>query len=108
MYYDFEARAKFLSFFIPSSLNFYDACKDVAQNTEQIIKDAETGVEVQGGRLGELGMTNGRDISFSGRVYIYHEMPMTTTEVYELLTIAKQHKLDLMFRSYEYIRGRER
>lgn len=105
MYYDFDARSKFLSFFVPPSFNFVDACKDVVNDIQEIVKHAEAGVEVQGGHIGQLGMTSGKDIPFSGRVYLYHETPMTTTYVFYLLTIAKNHNIDLVFRSHEYLRG---
>jgi hypothetical protein len=106
IYYDFEARGRFVAFYFSSSANIMAICKQILPDLKKIIENAESRVQVQGGRVGQMGMVNGRDLPFSGRVFLYHHMPITTDDILSVLTLGKQNNLDVIFRGYDYVRGK--
>jgi hypothetical protein len=107
LYYNFFMKAKFIGMYIPripedkdSSLTF-ELVKYWADHYEEIL--AIKPFAGAGGRIGEL--TRFEDLVFTGRIYVYHENPLTLEQVVALRAIyrAKDKNIEVMFRGPDYL-----
>lgn len=78
VYMDFPAKTKFVGFYIPApdptdSLKSLAACKMLADFVQATMDDMPKKLAVSGGYRGE--MTSAEDLTFSGRVVLYHGGP---------------------------------
>jgi hypothetical protein len=56
---------------------------------------------------GDPGMSMGKTLPFSGRIYIYHEGMFTTDEDLELRNKFKSKNLNVILRDIEYVTKRK-
>jgi hypothetical protein len=106
LHLDFDANAKYISFYIPVLSGV--ACPEaLALNTiPEILKWPELQVGVAAG-LGDERQ-DGRDLVFTGRVYIYSERPVPDHLKQQMLAEAKAKGHSLIFRSVEYVMERNK
>lgn len=102
IYADFDAQSVFLGFYISESQHTYTICEYIYQNYENILLELQTAhveVEVRSpvDRPVELKYLN-----FSGRIFIYHEYPLFTSQIENLITLYKTKNLHPQFRRKEY------
>lgn len=100
--YDFQGKSKFLGFYIPSSPDSYKLCVFLSEEYKKIINDLESKTEVTGGHVTEFSMTSGKDLVFTGRIYIYHEDSFSHQQLAELEQLYKSKGLSVLFRGTEY------
>lgn len=98
IYYDVDAKAKFIGFFIPSAdSDIFNICVFLAREAPKLIDRFETA----GGPVGQ--MINQKDLIFTGLVYIYNEPDLSITQRAALLEIYHRQKLDIQFRDLGYL-----
>lgn len=106
LHLDFEANAKYISFFIPDMPDV--VCPEALALNEVagILKWPETQVGVQAG-FGEE-MKDARELVFTGQIYLYSERPVAEELKAQLIAEAVAVGHGLTFRSVEYMNERNR
>jgi hypothetical protein len=112
VYMDFPARTKFIGFYIhrpvPPSSDF-KAEKTAAACFELLkanaIQGSFNGMEKQGGVMGGQSgqMTTAKDLTFSGRVLIYHEEYLSIPQKAAILDAYQKRNMDVQFYGDEYL-----
>lgn len=106
LHFDFEAYAKYVSFFIPDMAGV-DLPEAFALNSiPDLLKSPAERIGVQAGFGGEL--TNGKDLIFTGQVYLYSERPVPEALKARLTVEAQKVGHKLTFRSVEYMNERNK
>lgn len=102
-YLDFQAKSKFIGFYIPSSLYSYRLCESLADEYKATIKDFESVGEFKFGHVAESNITSSRDLVFSGRIYIYHEDNFSLQQLATLERLYESKGLSVIFRGHAYL-----
>jgi hypothetical protein len=109
---DFPGRNKFIGFYVsrpsPPSLDF-EAEKTVAacfqllhiNAVQQAFDKTAKQVGVMGGMSGQ--MTTAQDLTFSGRVLIYHDEFLSIPQKAAIMDAYQKHKMDVQFYGDEYL-----
>jgi TIR domain len=105
LHYDFEAYAKFVSFYIPA-MDGVTCPEALALNELPEILKWPNEVLVQSGIGAEA--TDGRELVFTGRIYIYSERPVAEEHMKRTIAESKQQGHSLIFRSTEYMTERNK
>jgi hypothetical protein len=105
VYMDFEARAQFVGFYIPSrpsnhANQAFDASMaliDAVQPTIDILdKHVSSGGDAS-------GIVSAQDLVFSGRVFLYHEEPLSNLQKAEIVQAYHARNYDVNFRGLDYL-----
>jgi hypothetical protein len=106
LHLDFDANAKYVSFFIPEMPNV--VCPEaIALNTvAEILAWPETLVGVQTGMGKEV--KEAQELMFTGQVYLYSERPVSDDFKIQFTAEANKFGQKLTFRSVEYANAREK
>jgi hypothetical protein len=103
-YLDFPAKSEFIGFYVPSSAGKeFDACMALADRVQSQVADLRKRVEVTGGDAG--GVTRLQELNFSGRVFLYHEWPLSTKQKAAVIDAYSAKGLDVQFRGLEYLQS---
>jgi hypothetical protein len=111
-YMDFPAKAKFVGFYIsrpdPPSTDFsgkntFVACMKLLEidAVKQTFDHFTNNIAVFGGERGQ--MNSMQDLTFSGRVFIYHDEFLSITQKADIIQAYQTKKLDVNFRGPEYL-----
>lgn len=106
VHYDFEANARYISFFIPEMPEVSCPEAIVLNKIEEILRWPETRVAVQGGIGGDR--KDARELMFTGQIYLYSERPVSEAQIARLNAEAKVVGHKLTFRSISYMSERNR
>lgn len=108
LYLDFIAKTEFVGFYIPasdpvSSADTANACMvlDESNAVKQTLDQMPKKVFVSGG-YGDQ-MTSINDLTFSGRVLIYHEAFLSITEKADIIRAYAAKHYDVQFRGPDYL-----
>ncbi len=101
MYLDFPAKAKFVGFYVPSSPHTYKACLLLADEVLPTLSDMPKDVAISGGYRGERNTI--QDLTFSGRVVLYHEDFVPIVQKAEIIKAFAARHLDVQFRGPDYL-----
>jgi hypothetical protein len=112
MYMDFDAKVKFIGFYIsmptPPTGDFSGqktaaACMELLRHdaVQDTFDHFGNQVAVMAGRGDQ--MTSLKDLTFSGRVLIYHEEFLSIPQKSEILTAYKAKRMDVIFRGMDYL-----
>ena len=106
LHMDFQANAKYVSFFIPDIPDV--SCPEVFALNEvaTILKWPENQVGVQAGFGDE--MKDARELVFTGQIYLYSECPISEEVKVRLIDEAATIEHSLTFRSVEYMNERNK
>jgi hypothetical protein len=99
---DFPGKNKFVIFYISSIDHEFESCLALADIAKPMALGFPAGKDVLGGDS-TSGMTSIKDLAFSGRVFIYHEWPLSNKQKADLIEAYAAKGLDLQFRSIEYL-----
>jgi len=106
LHYDFDANAKFLSCFLQKSGNPLSACVALLTTVDKLLS-VGSGVEVQGGFVGERPMSC-KTLQFCGRVFLYSEEDLPEPELKRLCCEAEANGLSIQFRGPRFAEERAR
>jgi hypothetical protein len=105
LYMDFDANAKYVSFFIPDKPGVELPEAIVLNQVAEILTWPET-VAVQSG-IGEE-KKDGRELVFTGQIYLYSERPVTQDLKQRMIEETKPLGYRLTFRSADYMNERNK
>jgi hypothetical protein len=104
VYYDFEGRNVFISFFIPLNKSSFDICKILSKiDWEGDIKKLGKEVYVKSANPGDSNHTSSTELVFSRRIYIYHEDFFSLQQLAILELDFQDHGLSVVFRGTDYL-----
>ena len=101
IYLDFPEKSEFIGFYIPSSKYGFEACLALVDMVHPIITDLPNRIDVTGGDAG--GVTRVRELTFSGRVFLYHEWPLSNKQKADVVEAYSAKGLDVQFRGLDYL-----
>jgi len=99
---DFPGKSKFLAFYISSSEYVFESCMALAGIARPMGMEWPVGVNTIGGDSAS-GMTSIKDLTFSGRVFIYHEWPLSNKQKADITETYAAKSLDVQFRGIDYL-----
>jgi hypothetical protein len=110
LYLDFPARAKFVGFYIPTSGRPFDdtaaavACIRLAEDdaVQKALIDIPKKTIITGGSTEQ--MTNAEDLTFSGRVFLYHDDFLSIPQKAAILQAFAAKKYDVTFMGTDHLR----
>ncbi len=100
-YLDFPAKTQFLGFYIPHSSRTYDLCIRLAPSVRETLKKVRERVAITGGYGDQFNSL--KDLTFSGRVLVYHEDLLTITQKAAIIKAFKKYGSDVQFRGPDYL-----
>ena len=100
---DFEHRAKWLYSYIPMNNGTFRACQWLIDNADNIINELEREVSVTNDTMLGTGVMSTKDLIFSRRIYVYHELPITDKDRIALESDASKSNLNVVFRGLIYL-----
>lgn len=106
LHFDFEAYAQYVSFFIPEMEGVELAEAFALREIPELLKAPSERVRVQMGIAGES--TDGKDLPFTGRIYLYSERPVKDEYKERLIRESAVVGHRLVFRSAEYMNERNK
>jgi hypothetical protein len=106
LHLDFDANAKYISFFIPEMPDVAGPEAFALNKVAEILKWPETQVGVQAG-MGEE-RKDARELVFTGQIYLYSERPVPEEFKARLIAEARAVGHKLTFRSVEYMNERNK
>lgn len=109
VYLDFDADTKFVGFYIPatdpmSSVETAEACLALDENNavqETLDNMSQRGLVITGGYRDQ--MTKAQDLTFSGRVLIYHEAFLSIPQKADIMRAYASKHYDVQFRGPDYL-----
>ncbi|HTR23741.1 MAG TPA: hypothetical protein VMI10_07130 [Terriglobales bacterium] len=106
LYLDFPAKTKYIGFYIPaenplSSKETVAACLLLAQSAQRAVTEMSQGTTTMGGYRDQ--MNTEQELTFSGRVLLYHEAMLSITEQADIIRAFQANHLDVQFRGPEYL-----
>lgn len=101
VYMDFAARSRFMSIYIASSPATYHACQQVPNFYQEVLKESEE-VEVHLKKPGDHATEYSKELTFTGKVYVYHEDDLTLEQLGSLEALYKTKGLLPQFRGQSY------
>jgi len=101
VYLDFEAKAKFIAFYVPHSYLSYTAATGLWQQVQEAFSAIEKSVGVTSGY--GANPTDLKELTFSGRVFIFHEDRFDLRQLADLVDLYKAHGMALDFRGPDYL-----
>lgn len=107
LYLDFDAKTKFVGFYVPNvrgsraSDTTAEICMALSNLVQNTIVDMEKKVELSGGTRDQ--MESSRQLTFSGRVMIYHDDFLSITQKAKIIDAFVAHHCDVQFRGPAYL-----
>jgi hypothetical protein len=106
LYLDFPAKTQFVGFYVPSSDPFFSdttlkTCMALVGAVQQAIDDLPKRIAVMAGYRNESNTI--QDLTFSGRVFLYHDSFLSITQKAALINAYKAKNYDVQFRGPDYL-----
>ncbi len=105
VYLDWQARSKFIGFYLPMRIGSPDNMIFFGKNHKVLLADMEKRFWTQAGRMGDEPM-NMRDLVFSGQVFLYYEGILSPREKVEVIQAYRKAGLNPQFRGLDYLSDR--
>lgn len=106
LHLDFEANAKFISFFIPELRDVVCPEAMALNKVPEILKWPETQTQLQMGIGAER--KDAKELRFTGQIYLYSERPVPDPLEARMVAEAKEFGHHLTFRSVTYMNDRNK
>lgn len=101
---DFSERTDFIALYIPSSNHGFECALALADAVRPMLSSLPQRLGMVGGDSG--GITKLEDLTFTGRVFIYHEWPLSNKEKADIVEAYSAKGLDVQFRGIDYLNNR--
>jgi hypothetical protein len=101
VYLDFDAKTKFIAFYVPRSEHAYEAALGLWSQVPVTFDSVQKSMVVTAGY--GANMTDLKDLTFSGRVFLYHEDMFNLRQLADLVDAYKSHEMALDFRGPEFL-----
>jgi hypothetical protein len=100
-YLDFPAKTEFVGFYVASSPKTYEICLKLAEGVQAALEDLRKRTKVSAGDIG--GVNSLDDLTFSGRVFIYHEDFMSNPQKATIVLAFSNNHSDVQLRGPDYL-----
>jgi len=100
-YLDFPAKTEFVGFYVASSPKTYEICLKLAEAVQKALQDLRKRAKVSAGDVG--GINSLDDLTFSGRVFIYHEDFMSNPQKAVVVLAFSRNRCDVQLRGPDYL-----
>jgi hypothetical protein len=101
LYLDFDAKSKFISFYIPPSPQTFDVCKAMPDLFRGLLDEADK-VSISGQVPGNSAMDHSKDLVFTGKFFAYYEENLTLEQLGQLEGLYKSKGFSIQFRGMNY------
>jgi hypothetical protein len=109
LHMDFDARAEFLLFYIPSTDATYSICEHIARELyKKALDQLKNGILMEAKSLPSARGVNISELKFTGGVFIYHEYPLFESNKDTLIPLFKTNGLSPEFRGSDYVNLRNK
>lgn len=100
---DLDGRAYFIAFYVPEGALTFEICKAFIDHYPAAVRQLRNEVGFEGGIVGER-RTSFKELTFTKRIYIYHETPLMQEQEDKLYALYTKKKLSLILRGkrFEY------
>jgi TIR domain len=106
VHFDFNARVKYMSFYVPSYPYALLVLEDVLNKLPGLVYELEDNMgQATAGMVGDKG-TNSKDLEFSGRVFFYSEDAVDQDRLEAITKTAEEKRLFVQYRGPEYAAAR--
>jgi hypothetical protein len=102
-YADFLGKTSFFGFYVSETPYTFRTCERLANEISALFDKIQHDVASETSSDGFETTTSLKNLVFSGRVFVYHETPLTLKEKSELTDYFKNKKLDVQFRGVAYL-----
>jgi hypothetical protein len=102
LHLDFDAKAEFVSVYIPRTKWTYLLCGRVISGGYKTAFRALKGGTIAGGMIGDTRFVRDAELKFTGALFIYHEVPLFADQIDEMTALSRRHGLILQLRGPEY------
>lgn len=89
-------------FYVPEAKDETAVCIFLADSVHPVIDGLSQHIGATGGDT-TSGITSLRDLTFSGRVFIYHEWPLSNKQKADIVEIYAAKGMDVQFRGIDYL-----
>lgn len=118
---DFNANCKFMSYFIPKSINTIGICEALIMDHQELVDELTSVVKISAGYAkpryklliqGDHGdfeydeIIDASELIFTGRIFIYSETNLVEKDETTLQNFAKKENTATIFRSQNYVEAR--
>jgi hypothetical protein len=103
VYMEWLGKSEFIGFYVPSSNYSFIVCGLLADKWQKIITDANSKVEIQFGVSSSMDKTSLKELTFTRRVYLYHEDSFDLQQLAEIERVYKSQGLSVVFRGPQYL-----
>ena len=101
LFTDFPSKNEFIAFYVPAVNDEVPVCLALIDTVHAIIDQLSQHFDATGGYAGET--TSIRELTFSGRVFIYHEWPLSNKQKADIVEAYSAKGFDVQFRGVEYL-----
>jgi len=98
---DFPSKSEFIAFYVPPVRDEVPVCIALIDTVHPTINRVSQNLDASAGFAGES--TSLRDLTFSGRVFIYHEWPLSNKQKADIVEAYSAKGLDVQFRGVDYL-----
>jgi hypothetical protein len=102
VYQDYDANTEFAGFYLPRSGHAFEIARWLASNFRGEYNKLRAGVKIASKSPGDMESIHSDVLTFSGRVYLYHEDDLTLRQAADLVDDYKTHGMHLMLRGQQY------
>ena len=102
IYQDHAANTKFIGFYIPAASDTYQICIYLAESYKVFMDEFGGSVHVEFKSAGDFSYIPSHELTFTGRVYIYHETELSHEQLGQLIALYREKNLHVQFRGSNY------
>lgn len=106
LHFDFDANAKYVSFYIPAAQGVDSPARLVMSELDNIVNRIGRSTVIAAG-LGGSAYSNSSELVFTGRIFFYSESPETRENIEYLQAAGRPKGHFPVFRSVEYAKNRD-
>lgn len=101
LYWDFDAKAMFLSFYIPSTPSTIKVCEYIAREGYKHALNLMSQVDAESKIAGDRAVHTS-ELKFTGSVFVYHESPLFESDKDKIIPLFKTNGVSPQFRGSDY------
>jgi hypothetical protein len=99
----YESNTEFIGFYVPATPDALRLIEWLSTGFRAEYEKLRRGIKVAAKSPGDLTHSLSETLAFTGRVYIYHESPITLRQAADLVDLYRAHGLHLVLRGSDYV-----
>jgi hypothetical protein len=106
VYHDYDSNADFVGFYVPHSPHLFDVALSLIAGHKDEYQKLRKEIQIETKGPGDLVTVKSEDLTFTGRVYLYHEDELSLRQLADLTDAYKAANLIVQFRGQSYAAGK--